>query len=87
MTDSARFPRRRFTLKLTLGADDWSGMLRELRRFSEEIEEHGAGCNLTSGGPDSGGWVEIIEDPHMTPERYMEQLYLVTGRTEPPYAD
>lgn len=71
--------RRRWNLTLDLGADDYTELLRELRRFVDEIEiehsdEPGAGWNSACGGCSSGYSALFRFDPTMTHDRYFELI-------------
>lgn len=67
-------PRRTFELRIHIGADDWDTAMRALQDLADHIPAHGQACDMCSGGPDSGYWVQVIHDPEQTHERYFEQL-------------
>ena len=76
-------PRRRFTILVSVGGDTWADALRELVGLVEHIEEHGPECSSTRGGPDSGGYVYVTEDPEQTHDRYFEQIEEWRAKREP----
>lgn len=73
---SAEFPtpKRRFVLSINISGDTFADVLRELRELTPHVEEHGPACSSSSGGGPSSHWVDIVEDPTMTPERYQAEV-------------
>lgn len=67
-------PHRAFELKITIGADEWPQVLRELAELVDHLEDHGPTCSSLSGGPSVGHIVDIKTDPTMTNEIYHERL-------------
>lgn len=63
-------PRRAFELTIRVSADTWEDAVRELRSFTEHIEEHGPECEMIS----ASGYVHIDHDPERTHDRYLADL-------------
>src|SRR5512146_879973 len=59
-------PHRHVELSIEIGADGWDFVVRELRRLTTHIEEHGLDCTSVSGGPDGNHIVQIHVYPEMT---------------------
>lgn len=67
-------PRRCYTLSIEIGADDWAGVMSDLKHIVDHIKECGERCSSVMGGPSSGYIVNIHHDPGMTHDRYFEIL-------------
>ena len=67
-------PKRRFEITVTAGADDWLGLVAELRDVAFHVREHGVECSSVSGGPSSHHTVTIHHNPEQTHEKYFEEL-------------
>ena len=66
-------PRRRFHVDIHVGADDAKELAFALRQIAEDIVD--GRKNSTCGGPSSGWWYTVIENPEMTHERYMAEVH------------
>lgn len=67
-------PKRRFTIDISIGADDWDTARRELLEVADHIAQHGPECSSVSGGYSAGHAVTITERPEMTHDSYFEAL-------------
>lgn len=67
-------PHRRFEVTITIGADDWTEVCRELDWLASHVAEHGVKCDSVSGGPSSGHTVHVRHEPGMTHTRYFAEL-------------
>lgn len=77
-------PRRRFTLEIQVGGDEWNDVVMALRFLLPHIEEHGPACTSVSGGSSGSHVVTVIEDKEMTREKYTVALAeYVEGLKEP----
>lgn len=76
-------PKRRFIVAIEASGDTWEDVAHSLRDLLPHIEEHGRNCDSVSGGPSSGHWVHVTENPDMTHEKYHEALeaYLAGKRS------
>lgn len=67
-------PRRAFDLTLHLGGDTWQDVVDLLRTLADHVVEHGPECDMVTGGCASGGYVQVIRDPAMTHDAYVEAV-------------
>jgi len=67
-------PHRAFEIVVKVGADEWPRLVGEVQRLATHIEDHGVECGMVTGGPDVGGYVQIVQRPEMTHERYIAEL-------------
>lgn len=66
-------PERRFVIEVKWGGDTFEDAKQELISALYDIHEK---SRLVSGGPSSGGWVMVRENPSMTHCEYFNQLGL-----------
>lgn len=74
MSETVEKPKRAFEVEIRVGGDTWEDVARHLRDLMIHIEDHGPRCSSVSGGPSVGSYVDIVERPEMTHERYHEEL-------------
>jgi hypothetical protein len=69
-------PKRRFVLKIEIGADTWNNVLDDLHDIVCNLEDADSPAVYKScmGGVSVGHLVEVNEDPSMTQERYFQEL-------------
>lgn len=67
-------PRRRFVLKLNLGADSYEEMSSALYNIAREFDRHEIGKDMASGSPSSGFSLEWSEDESVTHHSYMAAI-------------
>ena len=72
--DAIPRPRRRFEVKITIGADTWEGALDSLHEIAVHVQEHGPTCSAVLGGSHAGYSVEVSEAPEMVHAKYFEAL-------------
>ena len=67
-------PQRCYTLDISIGADDWQGVVDDLRHLTSHIEDCGPKCSSVMGGSSSGYTVTVTHRPDMTHDKYFEEL-------------
>lgn len=67
-------PRRRFVLKLSLGADSYEEMTSALYNIAREFDRREIGKDMASGSPSSGFSLEWSEDESVTHDSYMAAI-------------
>lgn len=67
-------PKRKYTLRMSIGGDEWEDVFRALREAMEHVSEAGPNCRTVSGGVSAGYFVEVEHHPEMTREKYHEEL-------------
>ncbi len=67
-------PERKHVVAIKIGADDWESVLAAVREILYLLESEGQGRDCVSGGPDYGYWVIDKVNPHMTHERYFDDI-------------
>ena len=69
-------PRRRFTLTIKIGADEWGGLTSALRQIETDLSEDRdhTRTSICVGSPDVGYTVEGDEDPTVTHASYFEAV-------------
>lgn len=72
MSDEQR-PKRRYVIELFAGGDTYEEALQLLDELCDRAHE-GPDCRTVIGGCTSGGTVEVIHDPEMTHDKYVEAL-------------
>ncbi len=65
-------PQRRYVLTMTVEGDTLSDVLMSLRTVGSEVTK--GRIDMMVGGPDSGVYYRLREDPTMSHERYLEEL-------------
>lgn len=67
-------PRRKYELKVKIGADSWGDLTYELKYLLSHILDHGPQCNSVSGGSNTNHIVEISCNEEMTHDKYIKEL-------------
>lgn len=67
-------PKRRFEIEVHVSGDTWDDVKRGVEFLLPHIIDHGPNCNSVGGGCSSGYWVNVVEDPEMTPQLYVSAL-------------
>ena len=67
-------PKRRVTLKIEIGGDDWCAVSEALESIAFRIDSEGPITTLVSGGWSNGYSVIGSEDSRQTGDKYREAL-------------
>lgn len=75
--EAPKAPERRYVLSLKVGGDTWEDTLSLLRHLVYEAETRigdlPSGNMITTGGVNSGGYVNLRFNPDMDHEKYHQQ--------------
>lgn len=66
-------PKRRVTLKIEIGGDDWCAVSEALESIAFRIDSEGPITSLVSGGWSAGYHVTSIEDESQTGEKFRKE--------------
>lgn len=65
-------PKRAFEFEMRVVADTKADMAELINHLIEQMDAGSQSC--VTGGPTSGGFFKVTENPEMTHERYIEEL-------------
>lgn len=79
-------PHRKYQLEINVEGDTWEDAKRLFKSCREHVDANGEKSSLVHGGYSEGGFVRVIHQPDMTPERYNRELdaYCESLPKEPP---
>lgn len=70
----AEAPHRRFSLSVSIEADEWEDILRRLDELMTRVHECQPPWHSVSGGPSESHIIEAVERPNVTHDSYFREL-------------